>query len=106
MSKLNKDVVQSETMNFDALPQVLDVLKMLANPERLKIVCIIGDGVLNVGQIENLAGVTQPTLSQQLGILRKSGIVHTQRQGKYVYYRVADQKVVRLIAQLHELYCQ
>ncbi len=96
---------EDTAMNFDALPQVMDVLKMLANPERLKIVCVLGDGVLNVSQIEHLTGVAQPTLSQQLGVLRKSGIVHTQRQGKYVYYRVADPKVVQLIAQLHELYC-
>ncbi|USZ14868.1 metalloregulator ArsR/SmtB family transcription factor [Moraxella sp. FZFQ2102] len=106
MDQNNKSKPFDKDINFDALPRVMDVLKILANPERLKIVCVLGGGVLNVGEIEVLTGVTQPTLSQQLGILRKSGIVHTQRQGKYVYYCVADQKVVQLIAQLHELYCQ
>ncbi len=106
MTQSIKEVFQDTAINFEALPQVVDVLKIIANPERLKIVCVLGDGMLNVGQIENLTGVTQPTLSQQLGILRKSGIVGTDRQGKYIYYRVEDQKVIQLIAQLHELYCQ
>lgn len=93
-------------MSFEALPQAVEILKLLANPERLKIVCVLGNQAYNVSEIETLTQVIQPTLSQQLGILRKSGILATEKKGKFVYYRVADNKVIQLIAQLHDLYCQ
>jgi DNA-binding transcriptional ArsR family regulator len=64
------------------------------------------DGELNVQQIENRTDIHQPTLSQQLTVLRKSNMVSTRREGKQIFYQVADPKVLTLMQTLYQLYCQ
>jgi DNA-binding transcriptional ArsR family regulator len=61
-------------IDFSKVNLVTDCLKVLSNPDRLKILCVLVDGELNVQKIEISAGVYQPTLSQQLTVLRKSKI--------------------------------
>lgn len=97
--------IKLSNIDFTELPKAVSVLKLLANPERLKIVCVLAERSLNVGEIEMLTHITQPTLSQQLGILRKKGVLSTDKRGKFVYYQLADPKLVQLIGCLHELYC-
>lgn len=63
----------------------------------------IGIAFLKVG--ENLLGILQPTLSQQLGVLRGEGIVNTRRQGKNIFYSVADPAALEILALLYRLYC-
>lgn len=92
-------------MNFKHVELVSQQLKVLSNPDRLKILCVLLNGALNVQEIEERTSILQPTLSQQLTALRKANMVATTRQGKYIYYQCADQKVHALIEQLHELYC-
>jgi DNA-binding transcriptional ArsR family regulator len=81
------------------------LLKTLANEDRLMILCCLGDAEKNVGELEAETGIAQPTLSQQLGVLRNEGLVATQKEGKYVYYRIADANAVRLMRTLWEIYC-
>ncbi|MCL2020544.1 MAG: metalloregulator ArsR/SmtB family transcription factor [Betaproteobacteria bacterium] len=81
------------------------LLKTLANEDRLLLLCALGDTQKNVGELEALTGITQPTLSQQLGVLRHEGIVETEKKGKYVYYRVREGHTVRVISALCEIYC-
>lgn len=88
-----------------AAGQVVDILKTLANPERLLILCQLSQGESCVGDLEQALGIHQPTLSQQLAVLRADGVVATRREGKYIYYRVADQNLFRILALLYELYC-
>ena len=63
----------------------------------------IGIAFLKVG--ENLLGILQPTLSQQLGVLRGEGTVNTRRQGKNIFYSVADPAALEILALLYRLYC-
>lgn len=93
-------------LDFGQLPKVLETLRLMANPERLKILCVLGERELNVGEIEKLTGIHQPTLSQQLGFLRKAGVVSTHKTGKFVYYQLVDKNILALITTLHQLYCQ
>lgn len=58
------------------------LLKVLANPDRLLLMCQLSQGELSVGEVEQLLGIRQPTLSQQLGVLRESGLVNTRREAK------------------------
>lgn len=86
--------------------QACALLKALANEDRLLLLCQIASaGRLNVGELEALTGIRQPTLSQQLGVLRQECLVRTEKEGKFVYYQLADDKVVRLMGTLWELYC-
>lgn len=85
--------------------EVSCVLKALAHGDRLLLLCEISQGELSVGELAERLDIRQPTLSQQLGVLRREGLVNTRRQGKQIYYRIADAKVLAILKTLYELYC-
>lgn len=81
------------------------LLKTLANPDRLLLLCQLSQGERNVGELEALLGIVQPTLSQQLAVLRREGLVDTRREGKQVYYRISSPQALALINTLYQLFC-
>ncbi len=81
------------------------VLRALANEDRLLLLCQLSQGEKSVGELEELLDLHQPTLSQQLGVLRSEALVNTRRDGKRIYYSVADKKVLALLNTLYEQYC-
>lgn len=82
------------------------LLKILANEDRLLILCELTKGTRNVGELEELLGIHQPTLSQQLTVLREENLVATERRGKYIYYSLASQDAVKIMETLFSLYCK
>lgn len=92
-------------IDFSQVDLVSDCLKVLSNPDRLKILCVLVEGELNVQQIELRTDIQQPTLSQQLTVLRKADMVSTRREGKQIFYQVSDPKVLALMQTLYQLYC-
>lgn len=88
-----------------AAGEAVAALKVLGNPERLLLLCQLSQGELSVGELEEALGIHQPTLSQQLGVLRREGMVLTRRDGKKVFYSVADERLLRLLRTLYDLYC-
>lgn len=89
----------------DSADQVVGILKSLANTDRLIILCHLSQAELNVSQIENLTHIQQPTLSQQLMMLRKSDVVSTRHDGKQIFYSIKDQNLVVILNTLYQLYC-
>jgi DNA-binding transcriptional ArsR family regulator len=85
--------------------QAVGVLKILANEDRLMLLCQLSQGEHCVSELEEELGIVQPTLSQQLGVLRNEGVVTTRRQGKNIYYSVADSRTLEILVLLHRLYC-
>ena len=85
--------------------QAVGVLKTLANVDRLMLLCQLSQGEHCVSELEEELGIAQPTLSQQLGVLRTEGVVSTRRQGKNIYYSVADARTLEILVLLHRLYC-
>ncbi len=81
------------------------LLKAMGNEDRLMILCTLGEGELSVGEIEARTGIQQPTLSQQLTVLREQGLVSCRRAGRFVFYRVASEQAQALIAVLYRLFC-
>ncbi len=77
----------------------------MANEDRLLILCQLTQGERNVGELEKMTGVRQPTLSQQLGILRDEGLVGTRREGKYIFYGLASPEVIQVMKTLSVLFC-
>lgn len=107
-----------QTMNTDTLMptdsfkdlrssagKACSLLKTMANEDRLMLLCHLIDTELNVGELESLTQIRQPTLSQQLGVLRDEGLVATRREGKYIYYKLASPAVMRVMQTLYGLYC-
>jgi ArsR family transcriptional regulator len=104
-----KTVVKRSSMDPEVLRnaamQAVGALKVLANEDRLLLLCQLSQGELCVGELEERLSIGQPTLSQQLGVLRNEGVVTTRREGKNVYYRFADPALLAIIAVLYRLYC-
>jgi len=81
------------------------MLRVLSNKDRLMLLCQLTQGEVCVSDLEVLLGIRQPTLSQQLGILRNEDIVSTRRVGKKVFYQISDTQVVLVLNTLFGLYC-
>ena len=92
-------------IDFSQVNLVSDQLKVLSNPDRLKILCVLVEGEMSVQQIETSTDIHQPTLSQQLTVLRKADMVSTRREGKQIFYQLSDPKVLTLMQTLYQLYC-
>ncbi|QKJ11744.1 ArsR/SmtB family transcription factor [Yersinia massiliensis] len=99
----------NKTISMDlmrqAASQACDALRILANEDRLLLLCQLSQGEKAVGELEAALGIRQPTLSQQLGVLRSDGLVNTRRDGKRIFYSIADSKVLALLEVLYQLYC-
>ncbi|MDY6812887.1 MAG: metalloregulator ArsR/SmtB family transcription factor [Pseudomonadota bacterium] len=80
-------------------------LRSLANERRLLILCNLLAGERTVGELAEPVGLGQSALSQHLARLRHEGLVQCRRDGQYVYYGLADERVARLIGLLHEMFC-
>ena len=81
------------------------LLKSLANPDRLLLLCELAQRESNVGQLEQALGIPQPTLSQQLAVLREAQLVGTRREGKHIYYRIASAQALAVLNVLHQQFC-
>ena len=88
-----------------AASEATAALSVLANENRLLLLCQLSKGEKCVGELEELLDLHQPTLSQQLGVLRSEGLVETRRDGKRIFYSIADTRVLTLLNTLYELYC-
>lgn len=81
-------------------------LKKLSNPDRLLVVCALVEGERSVRELEDALGIRQPGLSQQLAELREAGLVEGRKDGKQVFYRLADPRIESFIHTLHGLFCK
>lgn len=85
---------------------VESVLKMMANRNRLMILCSLLDEERSVTQINDIVPLSQSALSQHLSALRQAELVATRREAQTIYYRVASDSVRAILATLYEQYCQ
>ena len=81
-------------------------LKKVSNPDRLMVCCALVDGEHSVRELEDLLGIRQPGLSQQLAELREAGLIAGRKEGKQVFYRLADPRVEGLVATMYALFCK
>jgi ArsR family transcriptional regulator len=88
-----------------AAAQACGLLKVLANPDRLLLLCQLTQGPLCVSELESILGIQQPTLSQQLGVLRDEALVTTRREGKQIFYSIASSEAMAVMQVLYQMYC-
>jgi len=88
-----------------AAGEAVAALKALGNPERLLLLCQMSQGEIGVAELETQLDIHQPTLSQQLGVLRREGMVATRREGRNVFYSVSDPRLLALLRTLYSQYC-
>ena len=88
-----------------AAAQACALLKVLGNPDRLILLCQLSQGEYAVGELESLLGIGQPTLSQQLAVLRDEQLVSTRREGKQIFYRIDSKEALALLQVLYQQFC-
>ena len=81
------------------------LMKALSNPARLLLLCQLAQGEQRVGELEAMVGIVQPTLSQQLGVLRDEGLVSTRRESKNIYYQIDSPEALAVLNVLYEQFC-
>jgi ArsR family transcriptional regulator len=77
--------------------QTAELLKALAHPARLQIAGILREGEACVCHLEAHLGYRQPYISQQIMVLRKAGLLAERRDGTFIFYRIADSRVVKIL---------
>ena len=82
------------------------LLKQLSHPKRLLILCSMADGEKSVGEIEEACGASQSAVSQFLKGMRLEGLIESRRDGKQVYYKIVDKKVLDLMMSLYRIFCR
>lgn len=86
--------------------KVAGVMKSLANPRRLLLLCkLVEVGKMSVGELARALGLSQSALSQHLALMREDKLVAFDREGQSLFYRLADPRIEALLATLYQLYC-
>ncbi len=88
-----------------AAGRACDLMKVLANPDRLLILCQLSEQEMCVGELETSLGIVQPTLSQQLTVLRNAELVSTRREGKNIYYQLTSAPALAVMRTLFQQFC-
>ena len=98
-----------ETLNLPemqaAAVRACALLKTLANPDRLLLLCQLTQAEYCVSELAAASGIAQPTLSQQLGVLREERLVTTRRDGKQIYYSLASDAASAVLQVLYQKFC-
>lgn len=81
------------------------LMKVLSNQDRMMLLCQIGQGEKCVGELEACLNIHQPTLSQQLTILRNEKLVQTRREGKQIYCTLSNRTALAVMDVLYQNYC-
>ena len=81
------------------------LLKAMANPTRLMVLCQIADGEKSVGELERAIGLSQSGLSQHLAVLRSKDLVTTRRDAQTIYYSLSSHEAGAVMATLYQVFC-
>lgn len=85
--------------------EAASLMKALSHGGRLMILCHLAKGEKSVRELEDLLGVRQAAVSQQLARLRFEGLVDSRRDGKAIYYTVADGRALKLVSAIKDIFC-
>jgi DNA-binding transcriptional ArsR family regulator len=99
-----------QTINFDELRasanKACSLMKVMANTDRLMLLCQLSQGEKSVSELEASLGIHQPTLSQQLTVLREAELVSTRREGKNIIYNISSTSAMAVMQVLHQQICK
>lgn len=97
-------------MKIDELEPQIDkatnLLRMLSNPVRLKLMCLMSDQEMSVLELADALRLSQPAVSHHLKLLRSAGVVQSRRDAQTIYNRIHGHEVTTIMDTLSELFCQ
>lgn len=92
-------------LNENQVDTVTEILKSIAHPIRMKILCFLMDGEKNVGEIEQQFGSTISNISQHLTVLRKANIINRRKEANFMFYSLKDKTISTLMETIKNLFC-
>lgn len=99
------DLTTTATGMNEAADEAAEVLKVLSNPARLRILCALLPGERCVGELEEVLGASQSYVSGQLARMRTEGLVTCDRDGRTIRYRLQDPRIRPILERLYEVFC-
>jgi len=85
--------------------EVSEILKTMAHPERLMVLCQLVDGEVGVAKLQESNSLSQSAFSQQLSVLKKNNLVTVRKESQQVFYSLADERVKALIGSFYAIFC-
>jgi DNA-binding transcriptional ArsR family regulator len=85
--------------------EVTTIMKALAHPQRLMIMCHLAEGEKNVGEMLELCEISQSQLSQFLNRMNRERLLKIRKEGNFVFYSIADKNVLKLIQSMQKIFC-
>ena len=107
----NEQLHTEEKIDYSSADQQKDVetasrsLKAMSHPLRLMILCKLGEEEFSVQDIVDTVGTSQSNISQHLGILKDKGVLVTRKEANKVFYRVSDERTLKLLEMMREVFC-
>ncbi|MBD0788337.1 helix-turn-helix transcriptional regulator [Vibrio sp. Y2-5] len=98
------EAVNIKTMKQNAA-EVSEILRIMAHPERLMVLCQLTKGEVGVGVLQQGSSLSQSAFSQHLTVLRKHGLIKARKESQQVFYSLADNRVTQLIQSLQMTFC-
>lgn len=92
-------------MKDEQIDAMSKILKSMSHPIRLKILCLLQDRELSVGDIRDQVETTNANVSQHLNILRSQGIIDYRKDANFIYNRITDKRIIDLIQTMRGLFC-
>ncbi|RJX75443.1 transcriptional regulator [Vibrio sinensis] len=89
----------------DRTIEAAELLKVMAHPERLMVLCQLTQGEVGVGELLQASTLSQSAFSQHLTVLRKHNLIAARKASQQVFYSLADPRVQVLIGSLHSVFC-
>lgn len=103
---ISQDISQKEIDDMmDNAMTASRFLKAISHEGRLMTLCYLASGEKSVTDLENLLSSRQAAVSQQLARLRTEGLVEARRDGKTIYYRLADKRAARILDVVYDIFC-
>lgn len=107
LPKLGPDATKEDVeLLMEQARKASDLLKALSHETRLLILCLLSEGEKSVSELEDLVALPQAAVSQQLARLRFDRLVRTRREGRMIYYSMADAEVAGVVESLYNLFCK
>lgn len=91
-------------MKEEQIKDISRLMKSISHPIRFKILCLLQDEELSVGDLRDELQTTSSNITQHLNILRNQGIIDYRKDANYIYNRITDKRIIELIQKMRQLY--
>ncbi len=107
LPRFDKNASEEELLQLQAQARrASELMKALSHETRLLILCLLTEKEMSVSELEEIIGLSQAAVSQQLARLRLERLVSTRRDGRQIYYQIVDKEVNTIVESLYDLFCK